>query len=280
MSGSSVRDFMLKLPGKWLASTRDGLLQPFAALVRHRHLAKVLLRRDARVRTSGTLLGALWLLLQPALQILIFWFLFSVILGIRFPGHDFSFFHYFILGMIPWLFINEVLTRNLTVFREFGPLYQRNRFPLLLLPLVTVLFSALIYMAVYAVVVVFVEGALRALLAPTLILGIALWLLPVTYILAVISFFVRDLAQVFRFLLNFLFYLTPILYVPDLLPDVMRGLMVFNPVADMMAVIHHLLQDMPLDWGNLWRPVLLWGLLLAPSWFLFSRAEPHFREVL
>lgn len=271
---------MLRWGGTWVAATRDGLVKPFAALLEHRHLAKALLYRDVRARTSGTLLGAFWLLLQPALQILVFWFLFSVVLGIRFPGYDFSFFHYFILGMIPWLLINEVLTRSLTVLIEFGALYRRTRFPVLLLPLVTLLLSSAIYLLVYTAVVAVLEGASRALLAPPLILCIALWLLPLVYILAVVSLFVRDLAQVFRFLLNFLFYLTPILYVPDLLPEVMRTFMVLNPVADLMAVIHHLLQDMVLAPGNLWRPLLLWALLLAPSWLLFSRAEPHMREVL
>jgi lipopolysaccharide transport system permease protein len=54
----------------------------------------------------------------------------------------------------------------------------------------------------------------------------------------------------------------------------------FNPFADLMAVIHGLLQGMPFSAGNIIRPLLLWLLLMGPAWLLFVRAEPHMREAL
>lgn len=259
--------------------TVAGLLGPFQVLSQQRQLLYRLLKRDIAARTSGAVLGWVWLLAQPALQVVSFWFLLDFVLRVRTPGKV-AFVDYFLTGMLPWLFISEVLSRNLSVLSEFGVLYRRTVFPLKALPLLPVLVSGVIYAPIYAVVAGVLAGPAAAASAVLIIFCLVVWVLPACYLLAVLGLFVKELRHVFPFFLTMSMYLTPILYSPQMLPAGFRTLLVFNPFADVMALIHALLHDLPATPGNLFRPLLCWALLLAPAWVLFHRAEPHMREVL
>jgi lipopolysaccharide transport system permease protein len=65
-----------------------------------------------------------------------------------------------------------------------------------------------------------------------------------------------------------------------MLPPSVQPWLVLNPFADLMAVVHALVQGMPLSWGNFTRLGVLWVVLLVPAWTLFLRSEPHMRETL
>ncbi len=267
------------LPQRFVRNAVAGLVEPFKILFTQRTLLRLLIKRDIVNRTAGTLLGGLWMLAQPALQMLAFWFLLDFVLKVKFPGQV-AFVNYFLIGMVPWVLIAEVLGRSMTVLAEFSALYRRSMFPLSILPVIPLLLSALIYGTVFMITAAVLEGPLPALLALGVMAALLVWLLPFCYLLAVIGLFVKDVAQVFPFLLTMVLYLTPILYMPEMLPEELRAFLVFNPFADVMALIHAVLQGMPLTTGNWLRPLLLWALLLAPAWVLFRRTEPHMREAL
>ncbi|HXH03524.1 MAG TPA: ABC transporter permease [Candidatus Competibacteraceae bacterium] len=256
-----------------------GFKEPLRLLVTQRSLLAVLIRRDMQVRTSGTVLGGIWMLAQPALQVLALWFLLDFVLRVRFPGQV-AFVDYFLLGMLPWLMVSEIISRSLSVLSEFGELYQRSVFPVRVLPLLPILFSGLVYGVVYTLIAGLLTGPAGALGAALLVLALLLWLMPLAYLMAVLGLFVRDLRQIAPFALTMILYLTPIMYMPDMLPEGLRAFLVLNPFADWMALIHAVLQDMAWSSGNLWRPLLLWLLLLASAWKLFLRSEPHIREEL
>jgi len=122
---------------------------PIVLLFRQRFLILQLLRRDIVGRTRGTLLGWLWLIAQPALQVIAFWFLLDIVFQMRSPGQV-RYLNYFLIGMLPWLYLSEVLNRSINVLNEFAALYQRSRFPVAVLPLLPMVMGLLIYLPVYA----------------------------------------------------------------------------------------------------------------------------------
>ena len=65
-----------------------------------------------------------------------------------------------------------------------------------------------------------------------------------------------------------------------LLPESLRWALIFNPFADIMALIQGWIHGFPIDPGNWLRPLGMWLILLTPAWVLFRRTEPHMREVL
>jgi lipopolysaccharide transport system permease protein len=256
-----------------------GLFEPLRLIVRHRALVWVLLRREVAIQTSGTALGGLWFILQPVLQIAAFWFLISVVLQVRMPGQV-KFIDYFLMGMLPWLLISNTLQRGLAVLTEFSALYQRSVFPIRLLPLLPVLFTGLTFALIWPVVAGMVLGWSGAFAAVWLSILLLVWLLPLSYLMAMLGLFVADSRHAVPFLLTMTFFLTPIIYLPEQLPEGLRVLLILNPFADLMAIGHHVLQGMPLTLGNVARPVIIWVLLLGPAWVFFLRSEPHMREEL
>lgn len=264
---------------RWSRKTVAGLVGPFQLIHQHRGLLWVLLRREIAGQTSGTVLGWVWIVAQPALQVLAFWFLLGVVLRVRMPSQV-NFVDYFLMGMLPWFFVSNAIQRNLMVLTEFGALYQRSVFPIKLLPLIPLLFAGIIYALIWPVVASIMLGGAAPLLALVLVALITLWLIPVCYLVALVGLFARDARHLVPFLLTMTLFLTPILYMPQQLPESVRFLLALNPLADLMAIVHHLLQGMPITLGNVARPVILWLVLLAPAWTFFHRAEPHMREQL
>lgn len=271
--------YLLSFLKRYLFATYLGFSMPFREAYTHRYLLLLLIKRDIITRTSGTLLGDAWLLFQPALQIIGFWFLLGIVLNIKFPN-NFPFINYFLVSILPWVFISEIAMRSLAVLGEFGGLYQRAVFPIAILPLFPLLLTTLLYALIMSITIGLLEGAKLIILGLLTILVLAIWLIPFCYCLAVIGLFLKDLAQFFPFLITMTLYLTPILYMPDSLPASLKWILLINPIADVMALIHATLQGLPWHWGNLLRPLGLWLLFLGPAWVLFKRAEPHVREML
>ena len=241
----------------------------------------MLLRRDIVSRTSGTVLGLLWPLVQPALQVAGFWFLFDIVYGMRFNrGPDFL--SYLLVGMVPWLCMTEVLGRSAGMFREFSSLYRRTPFPIELLPVLIMLIPALVYTLVYALLVLLMTGPEAMLKSLLIVPLVMMWILPLVMLFSVLGLFARDFAQALPFLLMLLMYCTPILYFPDMLPEGSRVFLLLNPVADIMGLIHAMVQGEQFVFSG-WAVVRLtveWLLLLGPCWLVFRRSLPHIREVL
>lgn len=257
----------------------DSFSMPTRLLLEQRALLKLLIRREMVARTSGTLLGAAWMVIQPALQIVGLWFFLDIVLKVRSPGRV-PFIDYFLVGMIAWMMISEVLQRNMMVLVEFGSLYQRTIFPLPLLPLLPLVVSGAIYGTVLIVVAGLLEGGAGALGAVLVFTLLILWLVPLGYLFAVLGLFVREARLVVPFVLTLLLYLTPILYMPEQLPQALQAWSVLNPIADMLALVHAAVQGTAWTWGNMLRPFALWLVLTPAAWWLFKRTEPHMREAL
>jgi lipopolysaccharide transport system permease protein len=265
---------------RYLRRTGESVALPLSLAWRRRSLLAVLVQREITARTAGTWLGVVWLGLQPVLQVVGFWFLLVVILRVRSGSNAMPFVDYFLLGMAWWLLLAESISRAASVMSEFAPVYQRNPFPLGLLPLVPWLVAVATYAVVLSILTLMLVGPLALPGLWLLLLLFALWLLPWLYAVAVVSVFYKDLLQALPLLLTALLYLSPVLYMPDMFPLAWRSWFSFNPMADWLALLHGWVQGGAWDWVNLARPWLWWLALAAPAWTLFCRAEPQVREAL
>ncbi len=243
------------------------------------HLVALLLKREIIARTAGTFLGALWLVLQPALQVMAWWFLLGLILQVKLQSTA-SFVDYYLIGIVPWLMIADILNRNLHVLREYGPLYQKAIFPIETLPIVPVIVTAISYGGVYAIVVGLQQGLVAAIISLLLLAALLLWLLPFSYLFALTGLFLRDLAQIIQFGLGLMFYFTPVLYEPQMLPKRLQILLALNPFADWMAVFHGVLQNGPLSFGAPSRLLCWFFITVPPAAYLFRRYAIYAREAL
>jgi lipopolysaccharide transport system permease protein len=256
-----------------------GVYMPFRACIKHASLLHMLIKRDLVVRTSGTFLGKLWPLLQPALQVLGFWFLFDIVYGMR-ANRGPAFLEFLLVGMLPWLCLSEVLNRSVGMFREFSTLYRRTPFPIEMLPILIMVVPGVVFTIVYAVLCLLMFGVVAALKSLLVIPLLLLWLLPLVLLFSILGLFIRDFAQALPFVLTLIMYSTPILYFPEMLPAAYQDWLWLNPLADVMAVVHGLVQGTEITAFTVVRLFVLWLILLVPSWLIFRRSMPHIREVL
>jgi lipopolysaccharide transport system permease protein len=257
----------------------QGVYQPWRLAVRHRLLLRQLLARDAIIQTAGTHLGRLWLLLGPGLQILAWWFVFDAVLRVR-PMAHFSFLDYFLPTVLPWLFVQETLSRCLSLLREVRSLYERSVFPLVILPLLPLLLIWMVYTPLEVSVVAILHGPRAAMAATAFMILLPLLLLPWCYLFSLLGVFFPDGAYGMRFLLTLLFYFTPIIYTPQMLPEVLQDILVWNPMATLLQVLHGLIGLATLDFHHAWYPLACSLLITGPAWVLFSRMSMQIREAL
>ncbi|MGA7440029.1 MAG: ABC transporter permease [Luteibacter sp.] len=254
----------------------------------YRHFIVSSIRNDLKMRFARSKLGGLWMILQPLAQVAIYAVVLSRIMGSRLPGTDnrYAYVIYLIAGMVAWSLFAETVTRCLTIFVDNGNLLKKIVFPRISLPLI-VGGSALVsnvLLLVAAVGVFLIVGHM-----PTLSMFWLLVLIPVNLAfsiglgltLGVLNVFVRDIGQVMTVILQLWFWMTPIVYMPTILPEQFQGLIHLNP----MYYIASGFQD-----------VLLYGkapqldhlayiaagsvLLLGLSMFLFRRANAEMVDVL
>ena len=256
------------------------LYAPLMSVLHHKELFWSLYKREFKSQTIGTSLGVFWLVGQQVLQVVTLWFLIDVILQVRFPGET-PFLTYLLIGMIPWFFITEVLLRSTGLFKEFSELFKRSVFPLEILPILNISFSFSIFLVIYIFITLILNGWIAMLLSVIVFIMLFLWLIPFVYLFATFGVFIKDFVKLVPFLMTMIMYLSPILYMPSLIPEKYQFYLIFNPIADIMATIHAVIdkQQLP-EIYTILRLFTIWLVSLAPAWLFFKRAEKHIRDIV
>ena len=210
---------------------------PLRSMWRNRSLIASMVRRDIMGRYRGSFAGLFWTVLNPALLMLTFFFVFCIVLQARFAGDPSrsGFALYFLCGMLPWLAFSETAGRAPFVIFEHGAFVKKLVFPVETLPvnlsaagLVTESFA----LAIFAALLLAARGGVPATVAwlPLILLPQLLFTMGLAWFLAAAGAYVRDLAHVNGFLLTLWFFLTPICYPEQSLPAAAKGLLVVNPM--------------------------------------------------
>lgn len=207
------------------------------SLVRHWDLLWQMAATDLRGRYVGSSLGLFWSVIHPLVMIVIYTLVFSQIMGARLPGATDSYAYgiYLCSALFPWMAFLEVVTRSTTIFVDNANLVRKVAFPkVVLYGFVTVSAAVNLGLALAVFLVVVVLTGHR--LGPALLLWfpfIALQLvfgLGLGMVLSVLHVFLRDTSQLVAVGLNVLFWLTPIIYVEEILPEWIRRFEPFNPL--------------------------------------------------
>ena len=187
-----------------------------------RNLVSELVRRDLKIRYLGSLLGGVWSILNPLLQLTVYTVVFSVFLGQHFrQGSSSGQFALFLFAaLLPWLSFQETLNRSSRTFIDHSQLIKKTRFSLPTLPLsltistflhqcvgTLLLFVVLIFTGEIDFSTVWI-WPLVGFLQMILVFGLAL-------MLACATVLIRDISQALGVVLLVLFWMTPIVYSRD-----------------------------------------------------------------
>lgn len=222
-------------------------------------------KREFQSKYRNSMLGAAWTVINPLAMIVVYTVIFAQVMRARLPGVDSTFAYsiYLCAGLLTWGLFAEITGRAQNIFLEHANLLKKLSFPRLCLPLVVVLNAGFNFAIIFGIFSIFllITGnfpgwpflAIIPLLAIQITFAIGLGIT-----LGVLNVFFRDVGQLFGVILQFWFWLTPIIYSVTLLPESIRPFMAYNPMAGLMAGYQTILVNgqWP-QWQNLWLVILL-----------------------
>lgn len=196
------------------------------------HLIRNLVTRDLRLKYKGTALGFLWSLANPILMLAVYTFAFNYVLDVPIPNFPLFFF----IGYLVWSFLVGTLSASVACIVGNGALLNKVNFPRSVLPLSILLSNAVQFVLstlCLAPVLYWVGMPLGwpLLLFPLLFVLLAMFVLGLAYFVAVSHTYYRDTQHLLEFALALWFWLTPIVYTLDLVPEGARVWFLLNPMT-------------------------------------------------
>ncbi|MGN1401787.1 MAG: ABC transporter permease [Bacillus sp. (in: firmicutes)] len=179
-------------------------------------------------------LGMFWQVLNPFIQICIYWFVFGF--GIRggAPVEGVPFFLWLIAGLVPWLYISPTVTQGANSIYSKVALVSKMNFPVSVLPSVKIVGNGFSFVAmlVIAWLIIISNGLFSGvylLQLPYYLLCLCVLLFSVTLLLSTLTTIIRDIQSMVQSFMRIQLYLLPILWNVNSLPPVLLACLKLNP---------------------------------------------------
>jgi len=283
---SILKGTLFKAEGICQAS---GLKNPWLFKV---ELLKTLVQRELESRYKGSMLGNLWPVLTQLSQLLIYTYVFSIVLKVKLslagvPASNLTYGLWLFAGLLPWFAFTNGFSQAASAVVTQPNLVKKVVFPLSLLPLVPVVAAFVESTLGWMVLVAFVALATQTLHA-------SLWLMPLVwmpqlfltaglgYFAAGLTVFLRDIPQTIIVVLNLWFYLTPIVYPIESVPESLRSLVFWlNPLAAFAEIYRDLILVGTIRHGGEWAVASLISVLVFwGGLWSYRKLKPGFADVL
>jgi lipopolysaccharide transport system permease protein/teichoic acid transport system permease protein len=253
----------------------------------YRSMIMTMAIREIQSRYAGTLAGFVWSVINPLMMILVFWFIFSVGFKIQ-PLGNVPFIVVFLCGLIPWTMFHETLMANTNAITRNVHLVKKMVFPTEMLSIVNLVASLVshgIMLVILLVLLLFYKIPLSFYNFQFLYYFIALsvFTLGLSWLFSAVNVFYRDVGQILSVILTMWFWLTPIVWLMDMIPKDYHFIIKLNPIYYIVegyrfAFIYHI----PF-WFNYNLGVYFWSLSLAlviMGGSVFRKLKPEFADVL
>ena len=225
----------------------DSARQGFAPLVefkeiwRYRDLIFFLVRRDVTARYKRSVLGVAWTMLNPLGMMIILSVVFSQVFRMEMEGYP----AYVLSALITWTFFSQASSSAINALVWGGDLLQRIYIPRSAFAvsaigtgLVNLLFSLVPLLAVTIAIGIPLHPTL--LLVPAAIIPIVMFSLGVGLLISTIGIYFVDVVEMYQVLLAAWFYLTPIIYPLEILPESVQGWLWLNPMVHLVELFRNL----------------------------------------
>lgn len=265
------------------STATHGLFTRLRELWRYRQLLRSLTVRNLKVKYQRSVLGFLWTLLNPLLTVAVLAAVFSYVVKIRVP-HYLAF---LLSGYFVWNFILQTLSSGTYVLAEHAQLSRSVAFPKEV-PLLAATASRLVEFGVEMGLVVVALALfhhhgvpLSFALLPWLVLLQLLLSLGLLFPLATLSVFYHDIQHALPIALTMLFYLSPVFYPANLVPDTIRSAYMVNPIAQVLTVYRVVIYEGRAPSMTLLASLTLVALLFAwGGYALFNRCKSVVAEIV
>ena len=213
-------------------------LPDFRELWEYKGLFLFLVRRDIKLRFQQTVIGFLWIILQPLIQMVIFYILLGVL--VRVPTGEVPYHLFFLSAFVVWQFFSQVVTYSTNSLVGNIGIIIKSYFPRLALPLASVA-SLLVDFGVSILILLFfllINGSfpitLRYLLLPVLLVITTIFSSGVGLLFGALTVVFRDMRNLMGFILMIWMYVTPIVYPRSLVPEQYQVFLYLNPLTSLV----------------------------------------------
>jgi len=244
--------------------------------------------RDLEQRYVGSALGFFWFLIHPLMQIVIYYFVFSVVLRVKL-GPEYAGTHFavwLIAGLIPWLFFSEVVGRSSGAVLEQAHVIKKSRFPSEVLSIVHVLAAGvghLIILGLFFMLLLLTPDKFspRYFLFIIYFFMTAVFALGLSWWISSVNVYLRDFGPLIAVLLQIWFFLTPIIYPENLIPEQYLKYLYLNPMLHVTAAYRTLFLSDALPPLSGFICISAWALFfIVTGGMIFRRLKSGFAEVL
>ncbi|MBS1600014.1 MAG: ABC transporter permease [Bacteroidetes bacterium] len=211
-------------------------------LIQYKDLLFRFVRRDILISYQQTILGPIWVFLQPLLTTLVYFVIFTKIAKI--PTGKIPAILFYLPGTIIWTYFSECLNGTMNTFFANAYIFRKVYFPRLITPLSIILFHSFrlcIQLVLFVLVYLFfmyshhdVTPSWWILIVPFMILISAVFALGLGLIVSVITAKYRDLDNILQFVLRLFMFAAPVVYPLSIVPEKYKLLFWLNPLTSVI----------------------------------------------
>ena len=267
-----------------------GLIREAIREVRSRHiLVRYLVQADLTKKGANTLLGNVWWVLDPLLQMVVYVVFITIVVGSRIEGYPLFIF----CAILPWKWFSSSIGDGITSVTSQEKIIKQVQFPKLVLPLAAVVSGianfAFGLIPLFGLLILFYLSHLSAwiLLIPVIAAVQFVFTLALVVVLSAANVFFRDVGNLVRHLLRLWFYLSPALYAASKIDEIsakggiISTLFNLNPWTTLFESYRNVIfYDTAPLWGPLVFVLAASTVLLGIAVVFFKRLEPSFAKVL
>ncbi len=254
----------------------------FVELYNYRELLKTNVKKEIRGKYKGSFLGVLWSFVNPLLMTLIYAIVFPFLLINTTPHYT----TYLIIGVLPWNWFTTVISQGTSTFLANAGIIKKVYFPREILP-ISVVTSGLINFLISCIIIAIflicsgIGFSQYILFLPIILIAQYIISLAAIFVTSAVNVYIRDAEYIINFLIQMLFYATPILYTLDMFPVRFQKYLLLNPLVTIINGYRDIFyyQTMP----NLKLLFTIIGsgiILLYICYKIFKKLEKGFAEEL
>lgn len=276
------------LVAEFLTQANPAVFLP--VLWRHRYLIRQLTWREVTGRYRSSALGFLWSLVTPLVMLSLYTFVFGLVLKARWPGTRAGNLAEFGLmlfaGLTAFSLFSECVSRAPGLIASSPNYVKKVVFPLEVLP-VSVLGSALFHTAISALILIVAQQLVSgtpvwtAVFLPLVLLPLVCLALGVSWFLASLGVFLRDIGHTVTLVMQVLFFMTPIFYSQEAMPTRLQFLIRLNPLAPIVNNMRRVsVLGQPPRWEGLAFSMVVGLVVLCLGHAWFAKSKRAFADVI
>ncbi len=252
----------------------------FKELFQYRELFKTNVKKEIRGKYKGSFLGVLWSFINPLLMVLVYAIVFPYIMRIETENYLI----FLICGVIPWSFFTLSLSQGTTTITNNGNLIKKVYFPREILPISVVSSTVINFLISCIIILLFVIfGGIglswHLAFLPLIVIVQYILTLGIVFVLSAINVYVKDVEYIVMFIINLMFYATPVLYTTDTFSGPILWIFKLNPMAHLINAYRDIfyLHQVP-ELLNLGILFIISIVILLIGYNIFKKLEKRFAE--